>query len=69
MSDFFGALFVGWDVVDADVVTIIGEPQGDGLATGDNRTLDARTCDANTTRTFVAYMPRDEPVTMAVRGS
>ncbi len=42
MSDFFSALFVGRDVVDADVVAIVGEAEGDGFAAAERSWLGTR---------------------------
>lgn len=42
MGDFFGALLVGRNVVDADVVAILGQAQGDGFAAADRSWLGTR---------------------------
>ena len=71
MRGFLGALFVRWDVIDADVVSVVRETEGDGFAAESEGALEHGHSDHCSSRkiksSHLPYMPRAEPVTIAVR--
>lgn len=65
VRDFFRASFVAFNVVDANVIAVPGKAKGDGFAA---IIQTFRSCSLSIGRVGTsAYMPRPEPVTIAVR--